>query len=258
MIRLKCIFLIIILYWIVISCFYLCSINFNPFINSYKNSLDLNYSKKKSINVSHFSKHLLDMSRHHKEKQSTVYKFHLISHHIVKHSSQKAISVNSVISTKVPQKLILTSNVYPYSTIASNYKNFAAQHINEFNFLLSLKKSNLTELYSPSQSTIISKFFLTSTSQTILSSSPDPTTTLTNIRNSCHQFASLVEMVTKTNPLLHNYSNISILMEPIIQESDINSLFMLVGILSSAESQDMRDAVRETWGSNLLFSSFKR
>lgn len=83
-------------------------------------------------------------------------------------------------------------------------------------------------------------------------------TTISNIGNRCHKYSNLVAMAKTNNPPLHIYSTVSLLMEPSIEVSEEKPVFMIVGILSSSENRDMRDAVRETWGSRSLLSTLKR
>lgn len=172
---------------------------------------------------------------------------------------------------------ILTNSSQVLTSLLSS-PNHIAQTIKQFNFSDALRtdylysttsyvSQNLTTIkhlsstLNPFTTTkLISKFKKFTFITKFLHTSNLTTSRITNIGvgSSCHQYSNLITMAMSNKPPLHKYSNVFILMEPIIQAKENKSLFLIVGILSTAESRDLRDAIRDTWGSRSLLSSLKR
>ena len=71
----------------------------------------------------------------------------------------------------------------------------------------------------------------------------------------CHEYIHLLALVNRNGATVHRYCNSQFLLEPRLSS---RSTFLLVGVLSSPHSRDLRDAVRETWGSPSLLARLNR
>lgn len=71
----------------------------------------------------------------------------------------------------------------------------------------------------------------------------------------CHEYIHLKALVNRHGARVHRYCKSEFLLEPRVSST---STFLLVGVLSSPFARDLRDAVRETWGSPSLLSRLNR
>lgn len=252
--RLKCAFFIILIYWLILYNIFLLNIrnkNFIEFFYSYDNLIDLKLSNNKPIKSFNSSKNWPNI-QHYQNQRKLFHKFVNTSNtlHMIKISIKNVTDIN-YLSPEITQ-----DSTYPSKS--SHYKLYPAQTRKDFNVFKSMKNDNETQSIIIQNLTTIFPSTSNLTFNTKVFSFQN-LTTIYNNKDYCRQYSNLVAMAMANKPLLHNYLNVSILMEPIIQApTNGKSLFMLVGILSLSEDLDMRNAVRETWGSRSNLSSFKR
>lgn len=128
-------------------------------------------------------------------------------------------------------------------------------HFKLINFNKSIQTKNISyQKISPIKLNITTK--LLTTAKAILSTNYNKYKKFYPTR--CHKYAQLAEMSMKNNAATFDYSKWSILLEPKIQENKHEKLFMLVGVFLKPDARDIRDAIRDTWGSRLIISSLKR
>lgn len=83
------------------------------------------------------------------------------------------------------------------------------------------------------------------------------------IENNCQKYSHLSLMLPRNSLRTKNfktYRNSSLLLQPhsYLMSKDSERKFLLVGILSSPSDLEMRNAVRETWGSRIQLSSLNK
>ena len=71
----------------------------------------------------------------------------------------------------------------------------------------------------------------------------------------CHEYIYLRALANRNGATVHRYCKSQFLLEPRLYTTNT---FLLVGVLSSPHARDLRDAVRETWGSPSLLARLNR
>lgn len=135
---------------------------------------------------------------------------------------------------RILQRILLFSLIlffiFQISYYIGNYKDES-----DVLFSVSCPNWNKSIIGTPSETSSISKSFL--------------------YPERCFEYLNLAYLIKRNGATVHRYCSSHVLMEPILRTKRD---FLIVGVLSSPQSREMRDAVRETWASRSLLSHLNR